>query len=198
MSAGDVLETPTLLIAMPQVLDPFFHRSLVLLIHHDDEGSFGFILNRTTGIRVSEILAGMEIEWKGDAKALAHFGGPVQPQLGSVLLLSLLPDRGLEAASPVMDQVDVTQHVGDLEKLAESPPDDFRLFLGYSGWGAGQLMDEIQRDDWLIAPVSKELLFSADPDLSWEQALAGVGIDPASLPSWSHGSSSGENDESAN
>ena len=59
------LETPILLIAMPQVLDPFFHRSVVLLVHHGDEGSFGFIVNRTTGIRVPEILAGMEIGWNG-------------------------------------------------------------------------------------------------------------------------------------
>ena len=76
---------PVLLIAMPQVLDPFFHTGVVLLLAHEEEGSFGFILNRPTGIRVAEILRGMEIAWKGEAGALAYFGGPVQPQLGTVL-----------------------------------------------------------------------------------------------------------------
>ena len=197
MSAGNDLETPTLLIAMPQVLDPFFHHSLILLVHHDDEGSFGFIVNRTTGIRVAEILAGMEIDWQGDPDALAYFGGPVQPQLGSVIFRSSIETSELEAVSPVAEQVDVTQHVGDLEKLAGSPPEGLRLFLGYAGWGAGQLMNEIQRDDWLVAPVRTELLFSDDPDGSWESALAGVGIDPSSLPSWPI-SGSGGSDESAN
>src|SRR5262245_27980652 len=79
------LQAPLLLIAMPQILDPFFHRSVVLLVHHDAEGSLGFIINRPTAISVSEILAGMEIEWNGHGDVVAHFGGPVQPQLGTVL-----------------------------------------------------------------------------------------------------------------
>ena len=79
------LQAPLLLIAMPQILDPFFHRSVVLLVHHDAEGSLGFILNRPTAISVAEILQGMEIAWAGDEAAVAHFGGPVQPQLGTVL-----------------------------------------------------------------------------------------------------------------
>ena len=78
------LEPPVLLIAMPQVLDPFFHRSVVLLIHNDDEGSFGLITNRATGIKVSEILSGMEISWAGRDE-VAFFGGPVQPQSGWIL-----------------------------------------------------------------------------------------------------------------
>ena len=78
------LEPPVLLIAMPQVLDPFFHRSVVLLIHNDDEGSFGLITNRATGIKVSEILSGMEITW-GGGNEVAFFGGPVQPQMGTVV-----------------------------------------------------------------------------------------------------------------
>jgi putative AlgH/UPF0301 family transcriptional regulator len=77
----DGLATPVLLVAMPQVLDPFFHRSVVLLLHHDDEGSFGLIVNRTTGITLAEILDGMDIEWQGPRDALAYFGGPVQPPM---------------------------------------------------------------------------------------------------------------------
>jgi putative AlgH/UPF0301 family transcriptional regulator len=83
--ASATLSTPVLLLAMPQVLDPFFHRSVVLLIRHEDEGSLGFIVNRPTGIKVSEILKGMEVDWHGREDAVAYFGGPVQPNLGTVL-----------------------------------------------------------------------------------------------------------------
>jgi putative transcriptional regulator len=184
VSSSD-LTTPILLMAMPQVLDPFFHRSVVLLLHHEDEGSFGFILNRPTGIKVSEILKGMEVDWAGRAEAVAYFGGPVQPQLGTVLFSPVLAESDPEdTASEVIPGVALTQHIGDLSRLAEAPPDQFRLILGYAGWGEGQLMQEILRNDWLTAPVSGELIFAPDPEQVWGAALRSVGIDPAVLPSW--------------
>src|SRR5215203_1528187 len=148
--SGSDLITPVLLMAMPQVLDPFFHRSVVLLLHHEDEGSFGFILNRPTGIKVSEILKGMDVGWEGREGVVAYFGGPVQPQLGTVLFSPVLDETSPEdTATQVAPGVALTQHIGDLSRLAEAPPDDFRLLLGYAGWGEGQLMEEILRNDWL-------------------------------------------------
>jgi putative transcriptional regulator len=187
------LEAPVLLVAMPQVLDPFFHKSVVLLIHQSEEGSFGLILNRATGIHVSEILNGMEISWTGDKEARALFGGPVQPQLGTVLY-SPLADQELatEASSEILSGVLITQHVGDLGRLAGSPPAAFRLFLGYAGWGAGQLLEEILRNDWLTAPVSTDLVFAHDLDRVWSDALLSVGVDPLSLPSWTPAAGGGE------
>lgn len=189
-------------------MDPFFHRSVVLLIHQDDEeGSFGVIVNRQTGIKVAEILAGLEIDWRGEAAATAFFGGPVQPQLGSVLFSrddwkAEAAARGgagngdgetqededtLAAVTEVAPGLAVTHHVGDLRLLAGDPPAHVRLFLGYAGWGAGQLMEEILRDDWLLAPVAEELIFADDPERVWELAVRSVGIDPATLPSWGSG-----------
>ena len=176
------LSPPVLLVAMPQVLDPFFHRSVVLLIHHEEEGSFGFIINRTTGIRLSEILQGMEVSWQGGDEAVAHFGGPVQPQLGTVLFAPGAAET--EASTEVLPGVSLTQHIGDLVSLAAMPPESFRLFLGYAGWGSGQLMDEILRNDWLTAPAQLDLIFASDPDEVWAAALRSVGVDPAALPSW--------------
>jgi putative transcriptional regulator len=180
------LQAPLLLIAMPQILDPFFHRSVVLLVHHDAEGSLGFILNRPTAISVAEILQGMEIAWAGDEKTVAHFGGPVQPQLGTVLFT---PGGGngheRADAAELSPGVALSQHVGTLAELAASPPARFRLLLGYAGWGAGQLVAEILRNDWLTAPVREELVFAADAEDVWRGALASVGIDPGALPSWS-------------
>jgi putative transcriptional regulator len=180
------LQAPLLLIAMPQILDPFFHRSVVLLVHHDGDGSLGFIINRPTAISVSEILAGMEIEWGGDRELVAHFGGPVQPQLGTVLFSSTGGNgEDTAAAAEVIPGVSLSQHVATLAHLAIAPPSRFRLLLGYAGWGAGQLVQEILRNDWLTAPAAERLVFAADPEQVWRQALESVGIDPGALPSWS-------------
>src|SRR4051794_4345993 len=127
------LSPPVLLLAMPQVLDPFFHRSVVLLIHHEDEGSFGFILNRPTGIKVGEILKGMEVLWQGPEDSLAYFGGPVRPQLGTVLFAPRSPEETpspregeeIDSASEVVPGLALTQHIGDLAQLAEDPPGRF-------------------------------------------------------------------------
>ncbi|MFL6197001.1 MAG: YqgE/AlgH family protein [Thermoanaerobaculia bacterium] len=184
--SGSDLVTPVLLLAMPQVLDPFFHRSVVLLLQHEDEGSFGFIVNRPTGIKISEILKGMDVGWHGRDEAVAYFGGPVQPQLGTVLFAPVLEgaDDPEDTATEVIPGLALTQHVGDLSRLAEAPPDQFRLILGYAGWGEGQLMEEILRNDWITAPASSDLIFTPEPDRIWDAALRSVGIDPVALPSW--------------
>jgi putative transcriptional regulator len=181
------LQAPLLLIAMPQILDPFFHRSVVLLVHHDAEGSLGFILNRPTAISVAEILQGMEIAWAGGGDLVAHFGGPVQPQLGTVLFSPPAGGNGhaQDEAAQVCPGVALTQHVGTLSELAVAPPPRFRLLLGYAGWGAGQLVEEILRNDWLTAPAQERLVFAADPEGVWRGALESVGVDPGALPSWS-------------
>src|SRR5579864_3326064 len=215
--APATLSTPVLLLAMPQVLDPFFHRSVVLLVRHEDEGSLGFIVNRPTGIKVNEILKGLEVDWQGREDVVAYFGGPVQPNLGTVLFGPPSRPTGPaapaaaaapaadseagggfhgEATSEVLAGVSLTQHVGDLSRLAESPPERFRLFLGYAGWGAGQLIEEILRNDWLTAPARGDLIFAPDPDRVWAAALESVGVDPATLPSWTP--SGGDGKEIAN
>lgn len=188
-SESNALDVPLLLIAMPQVPDPF-HRSVVLLVHHDSEGSLGFVVNRPTEIEMGEILRGMDLEWSGGGEAVAFFGGPVQPQLGTVLLEN---ETGmeLEGAVPVDSEIALTQHVADLERLAGSPPERVRLLLGYAGWGEDQLVEEILRNDWLTAPVSSDLIFSRDPVEAWESAVRSIGADPTSLPSWSPGAGDG-------
>lgn len=180
---------------MPQVVDPYFQRSVVLLVHHDEEGSLGLILNRPTEIRLAEILEGMKISWQGDPAKVAHFGGPVQPQLGSILFRTLpAVEDPSETTTEVLPGVSMTQHVGDLSRLALEPPASLRLFLGYAGWGGSQLIAEILRNDWLTAPVQTELVFAADDSTVWEEALQSVGIDPATLPAWT----SPGDEESAN
>ncbi len=184
------LEPPLLLLAMPQVLDPFFHKSVVLLVHQEDSGSLGFIVNRPTTASVSEVLSGLDLAWQGDGEQLAYFGGPVEPQLGTVLFSVDEagppvgdPEEG-PTASEVLPGIAMSQHIGDLAGLAEQPPDSLRLILGYAGWGDGQLEHEIMRNDWMTAPASSALLFGDDPETIWSRAFASIGIDPDTLPTW--------------
>ncbi len=183
MSESADLKAPILLLAMPQVLDPFFYKSVILLQHHQTEGSQGFIVNRPTGVKIADILKDLEIPWLGDAGSPAFFGGPVQPHLGTLLFRDDQPST-VSTRFEVCPGVALTQHLHDLEDLAEEPPVSFRLLLGYAGWGDGQLVNEILRNDWLTAPVNTDLLFGDAPEEIWQQAMESVGVDPASLPAW--------------
>ena len=182
---AESLQVPALLTATPQVQDPFFNHSVVLLLGHSEEGSFGFNVNRPTTVSIEEILEGMEIPWAGRHDSLAYFGGPVQPQLGTVLYEPGDDDElGDETTVEVDSRLWMTQHIDDLTALASAPPESFRLYLGYAGWGAGQLVDEILRNDWIVGPVERRLVFADDPETVWELALEAAGVDPEALPSW--------------
>jgi putative transcriptional regulator len=191
MAAPDLV-APVFLLALPQVTDPFFKRSVVLLLAHEDEGSFGFIVNRRTELKVAEILRDLGVAWTGDAATLAGFGGPVQPQVGTVLFASDDPDLiTLPGVTEVVPGIRLTQNLTELARLAERPPERFRLLLGYAGWGPGQLVEEILRNDWLIAPVADELVFDPASETAWERCLRAVGVDPETLPAWTGGETEG-------
>lgn len=181
------LKTPLFLLAMPQVLDPFFRRSVVLLVHHDAvEGSLGFIVNRPTELRLKDILQDLEIPWQSDDSPFAFFGGPVRPEVGTLLFRdrSLLGGDDEAGGREICPGVSASQNVSDLETLETRPGDSFRLYLGYAGWGEGQLEQEILRNDWLLAPVLTDLIFSHTPDEAWRSALVSVGVNPDQLPMW--------------
>ena len=183
MAASDLV-APVLLLALPQVTDPFFRKSVVLLLAHEEEGSFGFIVNRRTELKVADILRDLGIEWGGDPGELASFGGPVQPQVGSVLFEAAAPPPELPGANEVLPGIHLTQHLAGLQRLSAAPPARFRLLLGCAGWGPGQLVSEILRNDWLTAPVAAGLIFGTDTEATWESGLRAVGVDPQSLPAW--------------
>lgn len=180
----DDLVAPLLLLAMPQVRDPFFQRSVVLLVAHEDDGSLGFVLNRPTDLRVEQILEDLDIPWGGEVHAPAFLGGPVEPQVGSVLFPGdSVSDALREAAAPIGMGVHLTRNLSIFSELAAEPPSELRVVLGHAGWSAGQLAEEVSRHDWLTAPVSPDLVF-APPEDAWALCLASVGIDPSALPEW--------------
>jgi putative transcriptional regulator len=170
---------PALLVAMPQLLDPNFHRAVVLLIEHDEGGTFGLVLNRATDLPLGQLCESLGIPWRGGIERGVSWGGPVQPEHGWLLLGDAAPDH-LEV-EPVMDGVRFSRSPDVLREVAKSPPRRFRAFLGYAGWGPGQLREELIQGAWLVAPASPEFVFDAPLETLWEDVVRNLGIDPATL-----------------
>lgn len=166
---------PGLLIAMPQLLDPNFTRAVVLMIEHNDQGSFGLVINQPSPIKAAELLTSLEMSWRGDPDAVVWSGGPVSPTTGWVLHepLSALVGPGTTA---VASGVSLSTSPERLRALAAQPPARIRLLLGYSGWGAGQLAGEMARGSWLHADIDPALIFDLDADEMWVEAVRSLGI----------------------
>jgi putative transcriptional regulator len=175
---------PGLLVAMPQLLDPHFKRSVVLVVHHDGEGAFGLVLSRHSEIPADELCASVGLAWGGDASRRVSWGGPVQPDTGWVLVGD---DGALVADDPADDLTEIARglhfagSLATLKRVAGEPPPELRLFLGYAGWGPGQLENELSQGSWLLAPVSRDHVFHVAPDVLWERVLRDLGIDPSTL-----------------
>jgi putative transcriptional regulator len=183
----ETLATPLFLVAMPQVQDPFFHRSVILLLEHSVEGSFGLVVNRITELPLAAILSELEIEWKGPGDSFAFFGGPVHPNVGTALFseppFALDPEQMIEVGQGVV----LSQDIRVLRQIGATPPQQFRLILGSAGWTAGQLEAELSRNDWLIAPFEGDVIFAWSEREMWERVLDSIGIRPESLPTWTGG-----------
>lgn len=159
---------PCLLVANPLLLDPNFLHAVVLLVEHDDQGSMGFILNRPLPLTLERICEESHLDYAGDSEATAFRGGPVEPQRGIILVRGGLP--GPE--DTVLDFTDFVSFRKDLlENLLLDPEAQFRLYLGYSGWGAGQLQGELEQGAWGILPLQADWLFSAEPKQLWQVAM---------------------------
>jgi putative transcriptional regulator len=166
---------------MPQLLDPNFKRAVVLLIHHDAEGTFGVVLNRTTEIRASQLCESIEVEWHGDPEAEIYWGGPVQPQTGWVLFDAGEGEEDEEDVREVVPGVGFAGSLAVLRRMASEPPDQLRILLGYAGWGPGQLESELAQGAWLVAPADAAVVFETELDDMWTQVVRSLGIEPATL-----------------
>ena len=168
---------------MPQLVDPNFHRGVVLLVHHDDSGSFGVVVNRAAPITADHLCRSIGIDWQGDPEQQVHWGGPVQPEMGWVLFDDLSTDEGDEDVRQLCAGLCFAGSMEVLRRVASCPPPRMRMMLGYAGWGPGQLEEELVASAWLVAPLDGRALFDvATPDL-WEHAVRSLGVEPATLVS---------------
>ena len=173
---------PTLLLAMPQMVDPNFARSVVLLCEHGSEGAIGFVVNRPTDLRAAAAVV-LDPPVSRDNGLLFWSGGPVEPERG-FLLLGESP--GAVDSQCVSEGLYLTASVEVLRRLLECDPQEVarqrcRLLLGYAGWGPGQLDRELTASAWLTAPAEAGLVFDTAPEAMWERAIRSLGVDPLAL-----------------
>ena len=169
---------PRLLLSMPQLHDPNFRRTVVLLCEHGEEGAFGLVLNRKTDTPVSSVVR-LTPPVEVDNGLQLWIGGPVEPERGWILM-------GHEPADAesveVCEGLYLSTSPNLLRRLLEDrPPDRTRLLTGYAGWAAGQLDAELSASAWLIADVQLDLIFDVQAAQMWETAIRRLGADPTML-----------------
>ncbi len=173
-----------LLVSTPSMPDQRFSRSVIYICSHSPEGAMGLVVNRLYGeISFRSLLSQLDVKTSAKARDIpVHFGGPVEPMRGFVLHSSDYKQD--DGSLFVSDKISLTATVDVLRSLAEGEgPRHAILALGYAGWGPGQLEEEIQGNGWLIADATDDLVFGNGTESKWVEALASLGLSPASISS---------------
>lgn len=161
-----------LLIADPFLKDPNFKRTVVFLCEHQDEGSFGFVVNRRYEYKLADLVSGVD-----DLEIPVFYGGPVQ--IDTVHFLHQDPDR-IPGGFKVVDDI---YWGGDFEtaialiRAGELNIEKIRFYIGYSGWSKGQLGEEMREKTWLTVEATRKLIFQEDSNEIWKLALREMGGD---------------------
>jgi len=163
-------EKGRLLISEPFLPDPNFERTVVLLCEHNDEGSFGFVLNKPAIVKVSDVME--------ELKNFNHdifIGGPVQQDTLHFIHRESEIHNGTEVRTGIYWGGDF-ENVLFLSDTHQLQPSNIKFFLGYSGWSAVQLEEELEQNCWIVCDyVSEELMFETDPTAMWRKALGNMG-----------------------
>ena len=165
------------LIAMPALADSFFHHSVIYICEHDEQGAMGLIINRPTHVMLIELLNHLEIE-NTEVKPRTTpvlFGGPVQKGQGMVIHNS---QTQWKTSLQLSDDLFLTTSTDILETIgSDKGPKDSIVTLGYSGWDAGQLEQEIAENSWLTVAAECDILFHTPAEQRWHAAAKLLGVD---------------------
>ena len=182
---------PGFLIASPRLDGSLFERAVIIMIHHDTEGAMGFIINKPLEVDFGSLLEMVEMDTETIAPTCyekeVYFGGPVRVEQLWVIIEDQLGTfefhDGLES---LQDEGEVRFHdrwalsgtSASIESFAlGSDENPYRPFVGYAGWGPGQLESEIIDGSWLLVDFDENLVIGSEPDMLWDRLLAEVGID---------------------
>lgn len=166
----ELLQPGTILIADPFLKDPNFLRTTIFLCDHNKEGSFGFVLNRKLDYVVGDLINDLE-----NCNFPVYYGGPVQQN--TIHFLHKCPGL-ISGGERISDNIYWGGEFDELVSLLlqdKLPAHDVRLFLGYSGWGEGQLENEMKEKTWLTTFSSINLVFNTDVNSTWKNALKQLG-----------------------
>ena len=178
MSGGTA---PLLLLSMPQMADPNFTRTVILLCDYSEDGAFGLVVNRQMTDPAWQVIK-TKPEVRVNPEVRLWMGGPVDVQRAWVLMSDAQgPDEEQREVAPGV-LLSVSQDL-TLRLLQEPPTARARVIVGYAGWGPGQLDKELTASAWLTTDVDPGLIFGVPPEEMWETAIRRLGADPAALQS---------------
>jgi putative transcriptional regulator len=193
---GRVLETRMtlgrhLLCAVPQLRDPNFERSVVLMLQHATEGALGLVINNPLPTKLAEVAPGLELTWHGAPDERVRLGGPVEPMRGWILHDQAMWDP---TAEEVLRGVYLTTSLEPVTRAGRTSIGRFGtrfiFILGYAGWAPSQLEGEVAAGSWVPVPIDHEgtgvgvapdWLFCTDPTAMWDEAMRSIGVDPARM-----------------
>jgi putative transcriptional regulator len=173
--------TNQFLIAMPNMADPYFSKSLTYICEHNEQGALGIVINRPIDLTLSTLLdqIGIPLSHPEIGNMPVHFGGPVQMDRGFVLHRPL---GEWQSTLRVSDEIGLTTSKDILQAVAEGAgPNQFFLTLGYAGWAPGQLEHEISLNAWLTVAADTSLIFDIPVEARFDAALHLLGIDTMNL-----------------
>ena len=165
------------LIAMPSLNDSFFNQAVTYICEHDEAGSFGLIINQQTDIDLKQVIEEMKIEGVENYKKgqSVFIGGPVDQGRGFILHR---PTGNWSSSLIVNDNVALTTSKDILQAIANnSGPEDCLVALGYAGWAAGQLEQEMADNTWLSCPADEQIIFNTPVEERWKAAAKLIGVD---------------------
>ena len=169
--------TNQFLIAMPSLADPNFSHTVTYICAHNEDGAMGIVINRPLDLALGEVLRQMNMASESeevDAIPVYH-GGPVQTDRGFILHHS---DTEWQSSIRITEGMGIATSRDILQAIAEGKgPKDSLVALGYAGWGAGQLEDEIKDNAWLSGPADMDIIFKTPSDKRWNAAAALLGVD---------------------
>jgi len=174
------------LIAMPDLEESPFDQAVVLMVDHNDEGAMGLVLNQpgTTSRKLLFEKLKLPSDKLSQPEQPILLGGPVAPERGFVLHDGA---RDWENTFDISDQLKLTTSTDILDSIAHGKgPENWLFALGYSGWDAGQLEEEIRQNAWLTSPSDRALIFDQPVEKRWQLALSQLGVQPDQITAF-HG-----------
>ncbi|NHO67635.1 YqgE/AlgH family protein [Aestuariicella hydrocarbonica] len=165
------------LIAMPSLNESIFSHTITYICDHSEDGAMGLVINQPLGIDLKDIYLQLECgdEHAHDAQTPILAGGPVQPERGFILHSS---DQCWESSLVISDDIVLTASRDIIESIAQNRgPQKYLVTLGYAGWGAGQLEEEIADNAWLTIPADSSIIFDTPIEQRWAAASKSLGID---------------------
>jgi len=172
--------TNNFIIAMPNLSDPFFEKTVSYICQHTDQGAMGLTINHPTDISFSYFLSqlGITLEEESLTSTPIYLGGPIETQHGFILHSNDIEPSNSPQTLKINDSISLSSSKDILLAIAKGEgPSKFLITLGYAGWVKDQLEHEIQQNSWLNVASNNDIIFSTPANKRWERAASQLGID---------------------